>query len=250
MIRRRYQKAKGKYVERFAATTPGKNEELEDRHKKLIQIFSRHRFDRILDIGCGDGNFSILLKRACQAKEVYGVEISQKGVDCARANGVNVTQLDIDDEDFPFDSDFFDAIFAGEILEHLFDPDHCLTEIHRVLARKGLCVITTPNLASIHNRLALLLGYQPFCMGVSARTNMGRIYEPDSSQSLDHIRVLTLRSLKKLLEVNRFEIVEVKGSCAKLPPQMRFSKIIRGIDKVFTLFPALSYRTILVAKKG
>ena len=111
--------------------------------------------------------------------------------------------------------------------------------------------LSTPNLASIHNRIALLFGYQPFPMGVSARMNIGRVYEPDSehAQSLDHVRVMTLRSLKELLKIHKFVILEVKGSCAMLPEDMRFKKLFVSVDKFFSMFPGLSYRVIMVARK-
>ncbi len=37
----------------FVGLTPKSYEELEDRHKKVLEIFSRSKFERILDIGCG-----------------------------------------------------------------------------------------------------------------------------------------------------------------------------------------------------
>ena len=81
--------------------------------------------------------------------------------------------------------------------------------------------------------------------------NIGRVYEPDSehAQSLDHVRVMTLRSLKELLKIHKFEILEVKGSCAMLPEDMRFKRFVKAVDKIFTVFPGLSYRVIIECKK-
>ena len=242
--------SKKKYAEKFVGITPKEDEQIQDRHKKVLENFSKYRFERVLDVGCGDGNFSILLKETCRAKEVYGVEISEKGVESARKNGVRAFQLDIDTEDLPFEKNHFDAVFAGEVIEHLFDTDHFLDEVYRVLKPEGIFVLSTPNLASIHNRIALLFSYQPFPMGISAKKNIGRMYEPDSDQSLDHVRLFTLRSLKELLKIYDFEILTVKGSCAMLPKNMKLRTLIRTIDKFFTIFPSLSYRVIISATPG
>ena len=123
--------------------------------------------------------------------------------------------------------------------------------VYRVLKPEEIFVLSTPNLASIRNRIALLFGYQPFPIGVSARMNIGRVYEPDSehAQSLDHVRVMTLRSLKELLKIHKFEIFEVKGSCAMLPENMIFRSFIKAVDKFFSKFPSLAYRSVVVCRK-
>jgi ubiquinone/menaquinone biosynthesis C-methylase UbiE len=242
---------RSKYLEQYMGVTPDKCNRFEDRHQKVLDYLSKSKYDVMLDIGCGDGNFSIKIKDAGHAKEIYGIEITEKGVISAINNGVKAFKVDIDVENLPFEDRFFDSIFAGEVIEHLYDTDHFLDEIYRVLKPGGILVITTPNLASIHNRVALLFGYQPFPMGVSARMNIGRAYEPSSeqAQSLDHIRVMTMRSLRDLLRIHDFKIISVKGSCASLPETMRYRTIFSTIDKLFTTFPGLSYRTITVVEK-
>ena len=129
---------KQKYAEKFVGRTPKDYGELEDRHRKVLEIFSGYEFKRILDVGCGDGNFSILIGKACKAEEVYGIEISKEGVEMARKNGVKCFQLDVDEEDFPFEDNFFDAVTALELIEHLFDPDRFLEEVYRVLKPEGI----------------------------------------------------------------------------------------------------------------
>lgn len=254
-------KIKEKYTEKYVGFSPKDSAQLEDRHKKILKIFSKHKFDRILDVGCGDGNFSVLLKEACGAKDAYGIEISKKRVELANKKGVKAFQLDIDEDDFPFEDNSFDAVFAGEIIEHLFDSDHFLDEIYRVLNQKGIFVLTTPNLASLHNRIALLFGFQPFPINVSLKYSIGHFFEIFENQrkfelrgrkvvmSSDHVRVFTLRSLKVLLDIHGFIINDIKGFCAQLPENMHFYFLVRAIDKVLALFPSLSYRVIIVTKK-
>jgi len=63
------------------------------------------------------------------------------------------SKLRVSVEKFPFSDNYFDTVFAGEIIEHLYNPDHLLAETYRVLKPKGIFVLTPPNLASIHNRI-------------------------------------------------------------------------------------------------
>ena len=247
---------KKKYAERFVGKTPREYGELEDRHKKLLEIFSKYEFERILDVGCGDGNFSMLIGEACKAKEVYGIEISEKGVEMARKNGVKCYQLDVDEEDFPFKDNFFDAVFAGEIIEHLYDTDHFLDEVYRVLKADGILVLTTPNLASWQNRISLLFGYQPYGTTVSLRYRIGHPFgdsgplPEDIIQSRKHVSVFTFKALQRLLKAHKFKIIKTEGLSIDLPQYMNFSpsliKVVRIIDKMFSPFPSLLPQLVVI----
>ena len=241
---------KKKYADRFVGITPKKDKELTNRHWKVLELFSEYRFNRILDIGCGDGNFSIFLKKSCKAEEVFGIDISKKGVDFARLNGVNAFQLDIDEKNFPFENNYFNAIFAGEVIEHLYDPDKMLEECYRVLHPDGIFVLTTRNLASLYNRVTLLLGYQPFPTSVSLRHNVGRPFEVNDEILGGHIRVFTYRAIRELLNLSKFEIIKVWGTSSILPNKNSFFVSIIGlIDLLLSKFPSLSQGLIIKCRK-
>ena len=150
------------------------HEELDARQKEVLKLFSGLKAHRILDVGCGNGLFSLLLKQVCNA-EVYGVEISKINIESATKKGINALQLDFDKEIFPFEDNYFDAVFAGEVIEHLYDPDHLLDEIYRTLKPKGALILTTPNLACWQNRISLFFGYQPYATTISLRYRLGHI---------------------------------------------------------------------------
>ena len=128
-------------ADRFYGKTPDNYRELEDRHRKVLEILSSFSFERILDVGCGDGNFTKLMARACKAKEVYGIDISEEALRIAMKNGIICRKIDVDEEDFPFEDNFFDAVTALELIEHLYDPDHFLDEVRRVLKLGGIFVL-------------------------------------------------------------------------------------------------------------
>ncbi len=248
-------KARRKYIEKFVGMTPKKYEESEDRHKKVLKIFSRYNFERILDVGCGDGNFTKLIAEACKAKEVYGIEISENGVEMAKKNGIKCIQLDVDGKDLPFDDNFFDAIFAGELMEHLFDPDHFLDEVYRVLKPEGIFVLTTPNLASIYNRFLFLLGYLPIPMDVSFRYPfVGHLEIQKRGKSrAEHIRLFTFRALKELLQIHNFSIIKTYTASfewrAVSKKQILVKTMDRLIHRLLSPFPGLSHIIIFLCAK-
>ena len=240
---------KDKYADEFV----GIYKELEDWHKKALQVFSRYRFDRILDIGCGDGRFSILLKEACKAKEVYGLDISEKGVNLARQKGVKAFQMNIDKENLPFEDNYFDAVYAGEVIEHLFDPDHFLEEVYRVLKEGGSFVISTRNLASLYNRILLLFGFLPNAMQSSLRYNVGHLWSSPKEEgriisAADHIRLFTYRSLVSLLKIYGFNVRQIIGLKAASPAPS--SRLFKLIDDIISKFPRLSAGILAVCEKG
>src|SRR3546814_2644916 len=45
---------------------------------------------------------------------------------------------------FPFESDIFNSVLCNQVLEHVFNPDAFLQEIHRVLRAGGMLLLTVP----------------------------------------------------------------------------------------------------------
>jgi SAM-dependent methyltransferase len=112
----------------------------------------------VLDVGCLDGTIGALLLKA--GNEVFGIDASEPAISQALARGVKARLGNVE-ERFPFDDCMFDGVFAGEIIEHIFDIDKMLSEIARVLKPNGVFVVTTPNLAAFGRRLLLLLNQNP-----------------------------------------------------------------------------------------
>lgn len=228
----------------------GKTGILDTRLKKVLKVFSGYNFDRILDVGCGDGYFAKLLGEVSEAKEVYGIEISSEAVELAVKNGVKAFQMDLQEDGFPFEDNYFDAIFCGEIIEHIFNPDRFLLEVYRVLRNGGLCVLTTGNLASWHNRLALLLGFEPYGRQVSTRYNVGKFPirgRFEGPEQADHIKVFTLRGLKELLRIYDFRIIQILGF--PLTDYFPFPFPLNIAERILSLSPSLSLGVIYVLSK-
>lgn len=224
----------------------------EPRFREVLGFLGKLRAERLLDIGCGDGTFTVLLKEALYAKEAVGIEIAPEAIAAIEAKGIKACQLDIDEKPIPFDNDYFDFVYCGEIIEHLFNPDHLLEEVHRILKAEGICIISTPNLAGWPSRVALLLGYQPYPTAVSPlHEGAGKLLIKGYEGQWGHIRVFTARAFKELLRLHHFRVVRMLGCpvTVKTSPSKGVSCLVGVIDRIMSRFPSLSNRLIAVVAK-
>jgi len=110
----------------------------------------------------------------------------------------------------------YDCVFCFEVIEHIDNTDILLANCYDNLKEDGLLFISVPNLASVYSRLELLMGYQPHLLEVSnehANYGMGvfgRLNNPSDSV-LHHIRGISFRAMKEMLEANQFKIIKAVG---------------------------------------
>ena len=89
---------------------------------------------------------------------VVGVDISESGIRVAKTKVPAATFELIDTEtQIPFPDESLDICFCTEVIEHLFYVGECIDEIHRLLAKDGLFLLTTPYHGGIKNSWALIM---------------------------------------------------------------------------------------------
>jgi ubiquinone/menaquinone biosynthesis C-methylase UbiE len=118
----------------------------------------------ILDIGAGRGDDLQLARKVNPAAELHAIEVYPEYQNELREKSITVYSLNVERHPFPFSDESFDVVIANQILEHLKEIFWVLHEVSRVLQVGGFFIIGVPNLASLHNRLLLLLGKQPSCI--------------------------------------------------------------------------------------
>ena len=97
---------------------------------------------RVLDIGCGTGNYTDLLQKVTQG-EVYGVEPSKGMLDKAKAKQSKVVFKQGTAEELPFEDEFFDFVYMTDVIHHVPEIGAMFAEINRVLKEKGkVCIVT------------------------------------------------------------------------------------------------------------
>lgn len=226
------------WYEKFDETN---RSELDDFIRYLLPLFEPKPGGRFLDIGCYDGTNTIFLARHIRA-QVYGVDFLDKRLEEAKSKGIIAIRCDLNREKLPFPDAFFDTVYCGDIIEHLFSPDELLTEIRRVLKTDGYAVISTPNLASWRCRISILLGWQPLHVDVSTRYRVGNPRHP-KSRPPGHIRVFSLRALTDLVKLYGFKVVRIKGGYSCSRPQDLTEHLTRAVDRMVSyLRPTLCER--------
>jgi len=86
--------------------------------------------------------------------------------------GYRVTSVDIEprfeacltmdaNQPLPFKDNQFDLIWCSEVIEHLQDPAHCISEFRRITRSGGHIIMTTPNSYAWFFRLFALFGLPP-----------------------------------------------------------------------------------------
>ncbi len=103
---------------------------------------------RLLDVGCGNGNYLEFARRA--GWQVQGLDFDPVAVAAARERGLDVFEGTI--KVLSGESECFDRITLSHILEHVYDPWDVLADCYRLLKPGGTLWLETPNANSNGHR--------------------------------------------------------------------------------------------------
>jgi SAM-dependent methyltransferase len=164
---------------------------------------------KLLDIGCGDKPYESLFSNVSSYE---GLEID------TTVHLTTKADYFYDGKKLPFENNSYDSILLNEVIEHVFNPEQLLTEIHRILRNDGKMLITLP-----------------FCWD-------------EHEQPYDYARYSSF-GIKYLLEKNGFKIISLDKSCPNFGVILqlvntyiykvtrRYVFIVRVIIRVFLCFP-------------
>lgn len=105
--------------------------------KPLIEKYLK---GKLLDIGCGHMPFKSLISKHVTQYETFDVD--------ARTDGV--TYIGDIQNMYQVADDSYDSVVCFEVLEHIPDPFKAAQEIHRVLKRNGILLLSVPHLSRLH----------------------------------------------------------------------------------------------------
>jgi SAM-dependent methyltransferase len=198
----------------------------------------------LLDVGCGEGDTAAEI-RAMTGARVTCVDVSDVAVETCRRRGFDAYRVDINDSSLPFTDESFDAVYLGEVIEHLTQPDRALRDIWRILRPKGHLVLSTPNLACLPNRFLLAIGLQPLFSEVSEEVVLGRGSKAlgQGGAPVGHLRLYTRRGLVETLQLHAFQPVAVRGAAFSVDR-------LGAIQRVVSIVPSLAMILVVLARKA
>jgi methionine biosynthesis protein MetW len=116
------------------------------------------RASRVLDLGCGDGEFLAQLQTARDV-DALGIELDINNITAAARRGISVIQQDMDRGLDNFPNQSFDIVVLAHALQVLHRPHSVLEEMVRIGKE---AIVTFPNFGHWRCRLHLgLLGRMP-----------------------------------------------------------------------------------------
>jgi ubiquinone/menaquinone biosynthesis C-methylase UbiE len=118
--------------------------------------------ERLLDVGCGNGGVSRLLRERVAEVTAVDVERSSEWLD-----GPGLSFRVADGEQLPFDDASFDLLHSKDSLHHMDRPAHALAEYRRVLRPGGTALIVEANRynPSLFVQMTLVRRHQHFTLG-------------------------------------------------------------------------------------
>ncbi len=145
LVQRSYRESKGHVRGSFEADAHGAAEYYR-RYVTYVLTHLGRSPARILDIGCGAGWSTWLMRQA--GHEAFGADLHAQAPESWKIDpGLPYTSAD--GQRLPFADATFDAIGIYQVLEHVPDPELMLRECVRVLRPTGRLIIVGPHLLSI-----------------------------------------------------------------------------------------------------
>lgn len=206
--------------------------------KSILKTLKRIVKDKgsFLDVGSATGIMMNLAKK--EGWNVYGVELSRWAVNEAKKRyGLEIIQGDFSEVELPENS--FKVVTLIDIIEHVSNPKEVMEKVWRILEKKGVAVIVTPDIQSLTAKI------------------MGKRWWHFRPA---HIGFFSKRSLFYLLNSKGFEIVKTKrykwrfslyyiGSRIKFLNKIANSNFLKPIFKKISLILPLMDSLEVYARK-
>lgn len=149
--------------------------------KRVVEIVSKKKPKRILDIATGTGDLAINLV-STKAEKIIGLDISPGMLEVGRKKikdknlHQKIEMVEGDSENLPFEDNTFDAITVAFGIRNFENLEAGLKEIYRVLKLKGILVILE---TSVPRKTPFKQGYKLYSKNILPY--IGKLFSKDRS---------------------------------------------------------------------
>lgn len=168
-----------------------------------LKLISKNPPAKILEIGCGAGNF--LINANLAGYDVTGIDLDKKAVEHVKNNlGLKAYNCSLDQLD---SEKKFDVIVLLGVFEHIPDPNSFLNTLKSYLNKNGELIIGVPNVKSINQWVSKL-----------SKHSWDMFLEPG------HIYHYEINTLTKILNNSSFQLKKWKTATVKIRGKVPFFK--------------------------
>ena len=159
-------------------------------YRKIAQQGSR----RVIDVGCGTGNFLRYLRQKDANLELTGLDLIAND----SKDGIEYVQMDFLKESFAGRD--FDVVISAHTIEHIDEARDFVQRLQALCRPGGLIIILTPNEHSVLFRAARLMNW------LGLKFAFQRLY------SEHHVNHYNMSSLPRLCRCLGLEVLETIGT--------------------------------------
>jgi len=176
--------------------------------------------DRVLEVGCAEGNTLAWIKSIRGCSWIGGVELINEVAERARTRVDEVYLGNIETMDLPLEKSSLDMVLCLDVLEHLIDPWGQIGRLHRLLKPGGVLIASIPNIRHYSIIYQLLF-------------NGSWNYRQDGLLDKTHLRFFTRSTAIQLVECSGLRVDMVIDTRIKRRRDMYADKITFSIFKAF-----------------
>ncbi len=183
----------GNTYDKYGSTNPVVRRLMAGFERNLDELFELAAPSSLLDVGCGEGVLVHSWAQRLGSARVVGIDLEEESIQAgwSERRAPNLEYRVMEAENLPFADGEFDLASAIEVLEHVPDPEHTVSEMARCAKRHLL--VSVP-----HEPLWRML-------------NMARgAYWKDLGNTPGHLNHWSRRSFQALLS-RHGEVVEVRS---------------------------------------
>jgi ubiquinone/menaquinone biosynthesis C-methylase UbiE len=133
----------------------------------LKSMITVNGIDKALEIGCGNGHGTKLIKRYFNPQNIIGIDLDERMIRLAKKknNDQTISFLVMDAAKLNFPDKYFDVIFDFGMIHHIQNWRDCLKELKRVLKDKGTVImedLSSDTFETFLGRIMKLLSDHPY----------------------------------------------------------------------------------------